>query len=125
MVPDEHATARIGHPAGRTTAINNTRWCGAGSKSPARPLSSRSSPLRTPTKLAACPRSPAKPSGNPVAGRQISGRSATRPRLATLKHGFGGLGDLAVATKDQVAPERAGEPAIMGHRDHRALELRK
>jgi FtsX-like permease family len=44
------------------------------------------------------------------------------PRLGRLvPDGLGGLADVAVGREDQEPLERPGEPAVVGHREHRAL----
>ena len=56
------------------------------------------------------------PTGVPLSP---SGRAATRPSSHT---GSVGLVDRAVRAVDQEPVEAAGEPAVVGHREHRALE---
>ena len=50
--------------------------------------------------------------------------SRRRRSAAPLPDRFRGLHDLAVAAEQHEAVERTGEPAVVGHRDHRAVEAR-
>ena len=57
-----------------------------------------------------------------AASRAVVRRSAGPPHPAGVPHRLGRLDDLAVGAEHEEPVEPAREPAVVGHREHRALE---